>query len=131
MRNDGTVWAWGLNVENELGSGIVVDISNAPVPVSSLTGITAISEGDLHCLALRNDGTVWTWGYNQYGELGSSDNAILSSVPVQVKDLTDVIAIAGGDEHGLALVGLRTLRSNPQPVHARPMPSPHGSPLHH
>jgi len=33
--------------------------------------ITAITGGYYHSLALKNDGTVWAWGYNEYGQFGN------------------------------------------------------------
>src|ERR1041385_1121020 len=61
-----------------------------------------IASGSGHCLALKNDGTVWAWGYNSYGELGNGTWSE-STVPVQVSYLTGIIAISGGGYHSLAL----------------------------
>src|SRR3990172_3621138 len=102
LKNDGTVWAWGLNVSGQLGNGTNTN-SNVPVQVTGLTGITAIAAGQDHSLALKNDGTVWAWGYNLYGQLGNGNNTN-SNVPVQVAGLTGITAIAGGGRaHSLAL----------------------------
>lgn len=91
LKNDGTVWAWGENEYGELGIGNNTYYSNIPVQVSSLTGVIAIAGGGTHAsMALKNDGTVWEWGYS-------------SNVPIQVSALNGVIAIAGGDSHSLAL----------------------------
>src|SRR5260221_5955564 len=48
----GSVWAWGLNSEGQLGNGTFTN-SNTPVQVSGLTGETAIAGGGLHSLALK------------------------------------------------------------------------------
>lgn len=40
-----------------------------PVQVATLTDVATISSNDYHTLALKNDGTLWAWGYNGYGEL--------------------------------------------------------------
>jgi len=69
--------------------------------VIALTGITRIEGGIAFSLALKNDGTVWAWGFNSEGELGNGNNTG-SNVPVQVSALTSVIAIAAGG-HSLAL----------------------------
>ena len=65
-------------------------------------GILAIAEDWDHSLALKGDGTVWTWGYNKYGQLGNGTNSD-SNVPVQALGLTGVTVIAGGHYHSLAL----------------------------
>lgn len=61
-----------------------------------------ITSGEQCCLALLSDGTVWAWGYNGYGQLGDGTTTD-RSIPVQVKGLEDVIAIAGGGYHNLVL----------------------------
>src|SRR3990172_1153925 len=58
--------------------------------------------GDIYSLALKNDGTVWAWGYNLYGQLGNGNNTD-SNVPVQVNSLTGITSINGGGLHSLAL----------------------------
>lgn len=72
-----------------------------------LQNIVAISAGDYHVLALDNQGSVWAWGKNYYGQLGigSTDD---SSTPVLVKKdlttyLTDIVYIDAGFEHSLAI----------------------------
>src|SRR6185436_14270394 len=72
--------------------------------VSGLANITAVTAGGHFSLALRSDGTVWTWGANNAGQLG--DGTLVNRVaPVQVSGLAGVTAIAAGDEHALALLG--------------------------
>lgn len=66
------------------------------------SNVPQISTGSGHNLALKSDGTVWAWGYNEDGELGDRTN-INKSTPVQIIGFSDVIAIAGGEYHSLAL----------------------------
>src|SRR5437588_12440166 len=63
------VRAWGSNGYGELGDG-TTDNRYTPVAVSGLTGVTAISTGQGHSLALKSDGTVWAWGDNNTGQAG-------------------------------------------------------------
>jgi alpha-tubulin suppressor-like RCC1 family protein len=101
LKSDGTVWAWGLNYNGELGDGTNTD-SNVPVQVSGLSGVTAIGAGAAYSLALKSDGTVWAWGYNYRGQLGNGTNTD-SKVPVQVSGLSGVSTIAAGGNHSLAV----------------------------
>ena len=103
LRSDGTVWAWGANESGQLGNGSNAP-SASPVQVSNLTGIIAVAAGCAaqHNLALMNDGTVWTWGNNDYGQLGNGTTAS-SNVPVQVLGLSGITAIAAEWTHSLAL----------------------------
>lgn len=97
LKNDGTVWTWGSNDQGALGNGSSVANSNVPVQVSGLTNVSAIAAGGFfYFLALKSDGTVWTWGK---GLAGNSN----SNVPVQVSGLSNVIAIAAGEYHALAV----------------------------
>lgn len=61
-----------------------------------------VSGGGYHSIALKSDGTVWTWGSNQYGQLGNGTTED-SIVPTKVNELEDVLAIVGGSFHNLAL----------------------------
>src|SRR6186713_608872 len=71
---DNTVSACGYNYYGQLGDSTFDTIppygKNIPVSVNSLSGITAVSGGYFHSIFLKNDGTVWTCGYNLYGQLG-------------------------------------------------------------
>ena len=115
LKSDGTVWAWGWNGFGQLGDGTDSDFSNTPVQVLGkggkgyLTDMTAISASTWHSLALKDDGTVWVWGANWYGQLGDGTDSRFSTTPVQVsgKDgkgyLTGVRAVSAGKEHSIAL----------------------------
>ena len=106
LTTTGGVMAWGSNSSGQLGDGTNTDRSTA-VSVSPLTsGVTAVSAGNAHSLALQN-GTVWAWGDNTFGQLGNNTNNS-STTPVQVMidgttPLTNIIAIAAGGTHSLAL----------------------------
>lgn len=114
LLSDGTVRAWGDNSNGELGDGTYIN-RNIPVQVKGTDGsgfldnVIAIAAGEFHSLALLNDGTVRAWGNNEYGQLGDETNTT-SNVPVIVKAtdgsgfLTNVIAIAAGGFHSLALL---------------------------
>lgn len=57
--------------------------------VSELTGMTAVSGENEHSLALKNDGTVWNWGWNYYGDLGDGTNTDRST-PVMLVTPIDI-----------------------------------------
>ena len=63
---------------------------------------TSISAGYAHTVALKQDGTVWAWGGNDYGQLGDGTQTD-SLTPVQVRGLYNVTAIAAGGYHTVAL----------------------------
>lgn len=61
-----------------------------------------LAGGTKHSIALRSNGTVWTWGWNWYGQLGLG-NQTNSTVPVAIPGLGNVIAVAAGSEHCLVV----------------------------
>ena len=110
LKGDGTVWGWGENYYGNLGDGTRTD-RPSPVPVSALTGVVAISSRFEHSLALKSDGTVWGWGRDDYGQLGDGGSGIgvQRLVPVRASGLTGVVAVAGGQYHGVALTSDGTI----------------------
>ena len=103
VRNDGTVWTWGANDVGELGDGTTI-FRYAPVQVTGISNVTAIatSSGDEFTMALKSDGTVWTWGSNEAGQLGDGTTND-RHVPGQVSAIAGATAIAAGQFHALAL----------------------------
>ena len=108
VKNDGTVWAWGANNAGQLGNGNDgFETSSATPTQAAISDVAVIAAGDYHSLAIKGDGTAWAWGDNLTGQLGdgTSGDGNRSPVPLQVTGLADVIAIAGGRYHSLAVTG--------------------------
>ena len=97
----GQLWAWGRNDFGQLGLGNAGN-QGRPVKVPSNKNFVAIAAGQVHSLALSDDGTLWTWGYNANGELGIG-NTNHQRTPVQVAFGKKFVAIAAGAYHSLAL----------------------------
>jgi alpha-tubulin suppressor-like RCC1 family protein len=131
LKNDGTVWTWGCNIYGQLGNGDPYiplshdsDKSN-PVQVvladgTPLVGITSISGGGNHAITLKDDGTIWTWGLNSNGQLGNT-TVWTSSTPVQVVKsdnvpLSNIVAIAGGGMHTIAIDKIYNFTGFFQPI---------------
>jgi alpha-tubulin suppressor-like RCC1 family protein len=93
------VAGWGSNVVGELGNGTRIN-ALTPVGVSRLSRVTAIAASFHWSLALRSDGSVWTWGAEASTPV---DVPPYSSTPVRVRGLSEMTAIAAGGFHGLAL----------------------------
>ena len=103
LESDGSVWAWGTNSDDQLGTDEYPPYSDVPMQVNGLTGITAIAATQLNGYALRDDGTVWGWGDDSYGEL--DDQPLQESwTPVQIPDLVHVDSITAGALSGYALL---------------------------
>ena len=113
LASDGTIYSWGRNDYGQLGNGNTGTNRNLPVAVLTsgvLNGkiITKITSGAFHSLALSSDGMVYTWGLNDFGQLGNSNTGTNSNLPVAVytngylngKTITQ---IGAGFDHSLAL----------------------------
>jgi alpha-tubulin suppressor-like RCC1 family protein len=101
-------FGWGQNQYRQLGSGSSNVLSNVPVTASGLHFVTAVAAGARHSLALRADGTVASWGANEFGQLGSGTGT-MSETPVTVQGVNGVKAIAAGASHSLALLSNGTV----------------------
>lgn len=100
VKKDGTLWAWGANLEGQVGNG---ETSMDPVskPFQVMTDVASVSAGADHTMALKTDGSVWTWGENGDGELGYKTDSFRSGTPAKV--MTGVSAIHAGFGVSMAL----------------------------
>jgi alpha-tubulin suppressor-like RCC1 family protein len=132
LLNSGEVVAWGDNAWGQLGNGTEgngAQTANSPVPVhvcaiavtaeecikehKFLKGVTAIAAGDEHSLALLGNGTVVTWGWDNYGQLGNGKigEQESSEVPIVVEGLGGKAkAIGAGYFHSLAVLRNGTVK---------------------
>ncbi|WP_229131640.1 RCC1 domain-containing protein [Bifidobacterium mizhiense] len=126
LGSDGNAYAWGSNTFGQLGDGTASNnVRSAPVRVRTPDRNTypdlpkdftfvQISAGELHSLALGNDGNAYAWGYNHDGELGDGTITTRRTTPVRVKtpdhktypDLPEdftFVQVSAGYAHSLAL----------------------------
>ncbi|MCL2151985.1 MAG: S8 family serine peptidase [Oscillospiraceae bacterium] len=94
IKTDGSLWAWGFNYFGQLGDGTtdnrltpVKIMDNVDDTVNVVTGIT-------HTLLVKTDGSLWGWGSNQMGQLGTSNQG--NNVLTPVKIMGDVFSAAAG-----------------------------------
>lgn len=106
LKDDGTEWCWGRMAD--IGNGF--EGSMVPVQVDGLSGVTAIglstnegtgSSSTVSC-GVRDDGSAYCWGPNNYGQLGTGDQDD-SRIPIDVGVLTDVVTISPGGSHTCAI----------------------------
>jgi alpha-tubulin suppressor-like RCC1 family protein len=75
-----------------------------PAAVAGLSDLGAVSAGSGHSVVLKKDGTVWTWGYNGEGQLGTRPAADSRfPKPEQASDLSGITAVVAGDRYCMAL----------------------------
>jgi len=102
---DGAVWSWGQGGVGELGHG---DQQNQQLPkkIEAFVGqpVVAVSAGAGHSLALTADGSVWSWGFGYYAQLGHGDRQS-RRLPKKIEAFAGqhVVAVSAGGYHSLAL----------------------------
>jgi alpha-tubulin suppressor-like RCC1 family protein/ankyrin repeat protein len=111
LKSDGTLMSWGDNIGGQLGDNSNTQ-RNSPVAVvdsagNPISGISSISAGDYHTLALTTDGKILAWGQNSRGQLGDGGNTSVKTA-VYVKDangdpLEGISAISASRLHSMAL----------------------------
>jgi alpha-tubulin suppressor-like RCC1 family protein len=108
LKVDGTLWTCGYNYYGSIGDGTTID-RYFPVQVTTLgNNVKAMSASGAFSLILKNDGTLWTCGYNYCGELGDGTNSDRST-PGQITTISNVQSISAGEQHSLILKADATL----------------------
>ncbi len=112
LKEDGTVWGCGAR-EFIVYGGKDTEYSRVlPVQVEGLSDINAIACGLNHRLAIKNDGTVWAWGYGLRGQLGVGEAEsggrgvgpdLDFNEAAQVPGLPKIRTVSGGGLHSLAV----------------------------
>lgn len=112
LTSDGKVFCWGDNSSGQLGDNNGGVDSNVPSPVTGIVAtktVTSIKCGGLFCLALTDEGLVYSWGENGSGQLGNADGTNTDLDVSTGVDATGalsgktVVAIAAASETGYAL----------------------------
>jgi alpha-tubulin suppressor-like RCC1 family protein len=110
LRQDATVWTCGSNSRGELGDGTTTNRST-PVKVAGLSGAVGLAAGMHYSLALRSDGSVWGWGANEKGQLATGGFTPHRVTAAPLSGLSNVVSIAAGLSHALALTSGGQVRS--------------------
>jgi alpha-tubulin suppressor-like RCC1 family protein len=100
IKTDGTLWGWGNNANGTLGNNSTGDVSSPIQTVASGTNWQQVSAGYKSVAAIKTDGTLWTWGQNNYGQLG--DNSVIQrNSPVQTVSGGTVWSVVSAGNTGM------------------------------
>ena len=78
MKNDGSLWAWGRNLNGELGDGTLVN-KYIPTKIGNDTDWKDVAAGFRYSAAIKNNGSIWMWGENgqgQYADINIEDAVV-------------------------------------------------------
>lgn len=104
IKTDGTLWTWGsvlVGGYGELGLSDILGTYSSPVQIGTLTNWKQVSCAESTTGAVKTDGTLWTWGRNASGVLGTNATAHRSS-PTQIGTLTNWKQVSCGGQHMVA-----------------------------
>lgn len=89
LKQDGTLWVWGKNNEGQLGNGTFTKSNPSPKQVKGdlESGVINLVAGASHTVVLKEDGSVWAFGADTYGQLGNGEPLERSSEPRSVSGL--------------------------------------------
>jgi alpha-tubulin suppressor-like RCC1 family protein len=88
IRNDGTLWTWGYDNSGGLGSNGGGNRNSPQTTIAGGSNWKEIACGGIHTTAIKTDGTLWSWGNNDYGQVGDG-TIVTRSSPVQIGLGTD------------------------------------------
>ena len=103
IKTDGTLWTWGSDQYGQLGDSTIVSKSSPVQTIAGGTNWKQVSCGYDHTAAIKTDGTLWTWGYNNYGQLGDNTIAYKSSPVQTIAGGTKWKQVACGSYHTAAI----------------------------
>jgi alpha-tubulin suppressor-like RCC1 family protein len=92
INSSGELYAWGYNVNGQLGLGDTTD-RNVPTKVGTATDWITVACGQLHSLAINSSGELYAWGYNEYKQLGLDDTTDRNT-PTRVGEASNWIDIS-------------------------------------
>jgi len=105
IKSDGSLWAWGSNNAGQIGNGKSGWDEVELRPVKIMDNVIQVSAGGFHTMAIKNDGSLWAWGRNEYGQIGNgktgNGNFIYETKPIKIMD--DVKQVSAGEVYTLAI----------------------------
>ena len=107
IKTDGSLWCWGDNSNGQLGTGNTTAVRVPTQIIVPTARWSAVTTGHAHTCGLQSDGTLWCWGDNSDGQLGTAQETLMpAQVNVSVSTWKNVSA---GDGHTCAVANDGTL----------------------
>jgi len=103
IKTDGSLWVWGRGADGQLGTNNTADRST---PVTTFIGGNdwkSIAGGVQHSAAVKTDGSLWVWGFNDLAQLGTNDSTNRNTPVTTFAGGTNWKSVACGRSHTIAL----------------------------
>jgi alpha-tubulin suppressor-like RCC1 family protein len=103
IKTDGTLWTWGWNSYGQLGDNTRTDKVSPIQTISGGTNWKQVNCGSASTAAIKTDGTLWIWGGNYIGQLGTGNTFSVSSPVQTIAGGNTWKTVAGSGAHTLAI----------------------------
>lgn len=116
LLQNGKAYVWGRNNKGQLGMNMTSNLTDnpdthptSPVELTGEASFVSLAFNQNSSLALANDGSVWSWGYGKYGQLGLDAAGAVELdeadvwIPTKVGDIDDAVSVVRGYYHAMVL----------------------------
>ena len=111
LKNDGTLWGCGYNSDGELGLGDITNRNTFTQITTNSDDIKSVYCGRIHTIILKNDGTLWSTGFNDVGQLGLGDTTQRNTFTQITTNTDNIKEVYCGSHHTFILKNDGTLWS--------------------
>ncbi len=103
VKNDSSVWCWGLGGSGQLGTGNTDWHSSPMREITNANNWNKISNGGQYACAIKNDGALWCWGSIGNGQLGTGDINQKNSPARESSNATNWLSVSANNSHTCAI----------------------------
>jgi alpha-tubulin suppressor-like RCC1 family protein len=103
IKTDGTLWIWGYNPSGSLGNATTGDVSTPITTFAGGSNWKQVSVGENCTVAIKTDGTLWTWGPGGQGRLGNASTTTVVTPVTTFAGGTDWKQVSNGGYHTAAI----------------------------
>lgn len=105
LKTDGSLWSWGNNNDGQLGNSTFGGVQANPTQIGTEANWNRISSGGSTSMAVKKNGSLWSWGNNAYGQLGDGTTANKNS-PIQIAPSIVEVAVSAAGYFTSFYIGL-------------------------
>ncbi len=103
LKDDGTLWGWGDNTFGQIGDTTFSQRRKPTQESSNATNWAQVSAGSFHSAMIKTDGTLWSFGNNDFGQLGNGANVSSASAQQEDSNATTWVQVSAGYNHTCAI----------------------------
>ena len=102
IKDDYSLWGWGINNRGQLGIG-TIDNESHLTPVKIMDSVVSVSVGANHTMAIKKDGSLWAWGADVGRLFGGATLGLSPDNPTPIKIMESVASVSAGNGYTMAI----------------------------